>query len=380
MSESGFRTENQRSKTSLRLWLTPGLGLAACHRLLAEAGGPREVFSLTRRDLERLSIQPPAVEDLFSSSSEERAEREWERATSSGVRIIDIEDPHYPPLLKEIFDPPIVLYVRQTDWDARMPHLAVVGTRRPSPYGLYAAERLGLELAGRGIAVVSGLARGIDTAAHRGALSAGRTVAVLGTGIDRVYPAENRQLAELIGRKGALLSEFPLGTPPLPRNFPLRNRLLAGLTLGTVVVEARQRSGSLITARLALEANREVFAVPGPIDSPRSTGPHALIRQGACLVTRPEDIVEELPASVQRELTTPAPEEAAAIQQLTAPQRSVLEALSASEARGMDSLLTNLDLPPSEIYSALLQLELEGLVRQHTGDRYLLSPPGDTTP
>jgi DNA processing protein len=254
-----------------------------------------------------------------------------------------------------------------------------VGTRRPSPYGMGTAERLGAELAGRGVVVVSGLARGIDTAAHPGALSAGRTLAVLGTGMDVVYPAENRKLADSIAEKGALVSEFPLGTPPLPGNFPLRNRLLAGLALGTVVVEARERSGSLITARLALESNREVFAVPGPIDSPRSTGPHTLIRQGACLVTRWQDVVEELPAAERHRLLARDEPKTSGSTERDASERGVLAALSPTEARSIDSLLSNVAASPSEIYSALLALELEGLVRRLSGDRYVLSVLGITS-
>ena len=350
--------------------LVPGLGLRSCHRLLSAIAEPDFLESLDRRDLAQFSIPSKVADGLLSRSSEERAETEWDRASTLDIRIIDIRDPGYPRLLLETFDPPIVLYVREEQCDPTMPHLAIVGARKASAYGVNCTERLAADLAARGIVVASGLARGIDTAAHRGALSEGHSVAVCGTGLDQTYPSENRKLADSIASNGALLSEFPLGTPPLPSSFPLRNRILAGMTLGTIVVEARERSGSLITARLALEANREVFAVPGPIHSSKSVGPHRLIRQGACLVTGWHEVVDELPVEVRQlvsrnqtiEVDAPA---------LTDPQRRIRDILSPAEETAIDTLLSKLDLAPSEVYSALLELELLGEIRQLPGDRYV---------
>ncbi len=365
----------RRRKAFLQIRLAAGLGLRSIHRLVDEIRNPQDILSLTTRELTAKAVPGKVARDLLSSEARERADEEWERACSLGIRIIDIRDPSYPALLLETYDPPVVLYVRSNDskgWDPRRPHVAVVGARRASAYGINCAEHIARNLAGLGIVIVSGLARGIDAAAHRGALSDGDTVAVCGTGLDRVYPSENRKLSESILANGALLSEFPLGTPPLPANFPMRNRILAGMTLATIVVEAGERSGSLITARLALEANREVFAVPGPIFSPRSFGPHSLIRQGACLVADWKDVIEELGEKVLGALDLSEGASCPDETELSDPQRTVRDALSASEETAIDTLLSKLDLPRSEIYSALLDLELSGRIRQLPGDRYIL--------
>ena len=361
--------------------LVSGLGLRSCHRLLSAIAEPDLLEALERKDLTRLSVPSKVADELLSGASQERAETEWEQARALDIRIIDIRDPGYPQLPLETFDPPIVLYVRGEQWDSTIPHLAIVGARKASAYGVNCTERLAADLAARGIVVASGLARDIDTAAHRGALSQGRSVAVCGTGLDQTYPSENRKMADSIASNGALLSEFPLGTPPLPSNFPLCNRILAGMTLGTIVVEARERSGSLITARLALEANREVFAVPGPIHSSNSVGPHRLIRQGACLVTGWQEVVDELPVEVRQvvsryqtiEVDEPA---------LTDAQRRIRDIMSPAEETAIDTLLSKLDLAPSEVYSALLDLELLGEIRQLPGDRYVrkLSSAGTERP
>src|SRR5215510_7553427 len=287
------------------MFLVRGLGLRSANALIKHFKQPESVFDSNHDELEALGVPPDVADDVLSPRSAERAEAEWERAQQLAVTILDILDPAYPPLLREIFDPPIVLYVRGKKWDSDLPQVAVVGTRRPTGYGLNCAERLAEDLAARGLAVTSGLARGLDAAAHRGALRSGVTYAVFGSGLDFVYPRENRKLAENAEEKGALVSEFPLGTPPSPENFPIRNRIIAGMSLGVVVVEAAEYSGSLITARLALEGNREVFAVPGNITSPNSFGPHVLIRQGAKLVSDWQSVVEELPHPVREPILLP---------------------------------------------------------------------------
>lgn len=362
-----------RRLAALRMFMVRGLGLRSANALIKQFKDPRSVFDATHREIEELGVPPDVVGDLLSAKSQERAMQEWTRAQELGVEIVDILDPAYPPLLREIFDPPIVLYIRGKEWNPDKPQVAIVGTRRPTAYGLNCGERLAEDLAKRGIAITSGLARGIDAAAHRGALRAGLSYAVFGSGLDFIYPRENRKLAENTEEKGAVLSEFPLGTPPSPQNFPIRNRIIAGMSLGVVVVEAAEYSGSLITVRLALESNREIFAVPGNITSPKSFGPHVLIRQGAKLVTSWEDVVEELPHPIREKILAPI---VAAMQSQPEPElddheRKLWQALSVHESTPIDSLLARLLMSTSEVYSALLALETRELIRQLPGNKYI---------
>ncbi len=358
---------------ALRLFLVRGLGLRAANALIRHFKDPARVFDSNRDELEALGIPPEVADDALSEKSAERAENEREKADKLGIRIIDILDAAYPPLLREIFDPPVILYIRGERWDPGLPQLAIVGTRRPTGYGINCAERLGEDLAARGLVITSGMARGLDAAAHRGALRAGVTYAVFGSGLDFVYPKENRKLAAEIEKRGAVLSEFPLGTPPAPQNFPIRNRIIAGMSLGVTVVEAAEYSGSLITVRLGLDSGREIFAVPGNITSPNSYGPHVLIRQGAKLVTGWEDIVEELPQPVRDRILAPliAQMQAVPEPQLDAAELKVWKALSLQEATSIDTLLAKLPLAASEVYSALLALELAEHVRQLPGKKYI---------
>ena len=360
-------------KAALRLFLVRGLGLRSANGLIKHFKEPERVFQATTDELEALDIPPEIAEDILSPKSAERAEIEAEKADKLRITIIDILDARYPPLLREIFDPPIVLYLRGKKWNAELPQLAIVGTRRPTGYGLNCAERLAEDLAARGLAITSGLARGLDAAAHRGALRAGITYAVFGSGIDFVYPKENRELADFVEENGAIISEFPLGTPPSPQNFPIRNRIIAGMSLGVTVVEAAEYSGSLITVRLALEAGREIFAVPGNITSPNSFGPHALIRQGAKLVTNWQDIVEELPHPIREKIFAPliAKMQALPEPQLDGAEAKVWRALSLQEAVSIDALLSKLPLSTSEVYSALLALEMAEHIRQLPGKKYI---------
>jgi DNA processing protein len=360
-------------KAALRLFLVRGLGLRSANLLIKHFKTSECVFDSKRSELEALGIPPEVAEDIFSPHSAERADAEAEKAEKLGVAIIDILDPLYPPLLREIFDPPIVLYISGKKWNPELPQVAIVGTRRPTGYGLNCAERLGEDLAARGLAITSGLARGLDAAAHRGALRAGVTYAVFGSGLDFIYPKENRELADLVKQNGAVISEFPLGTPPSPQNFPIRNRIIAGMSLGVAVVEAAEYSGSLITVRLALEAGREIFAVPGNITSPNSFGPHVLIRQGAKLVTGWQDIVEELPYPIREKILAPL---LAKMQGVPEPQLEGMEAkiwrtLSLQDSVSIDTLLAKLPLATSEVYSALLALEMAGHIRQLPGKKYI---------
>jgi DNA processing protein len=355
------------------MFLVRGLGLRSANVLIKHFKSPERIFEAPSVELEALGVPPDVIEDLFSKKSSDRAEQEWRRATELGVKIIDLLDPGYPPLLRETFDPPIILYIRGKKWDADLPQVAIVGTRRPTGYGLNCAERLAQDLAARGLAITSGLARGLDAAAHRGAIRAGITYAVFGSGLDFVYPKENRGLADLVEQNGAVISEFPLGTPPSPQNFPIRNRIIAGMSLGVTVVEAAEYSGSLITVRFGLESGREVFAIPGNITSPQSFGPHALIRQGAKLVAGWQDVVEELPHIIRERIFAPliAQMQAAPDPQLEGNEAKVWKALSPQEAISIDALLSKLPFSTSDVYSALLALEVEGHIRQLPGKKYI---------
>src|SRR5262249_26136176 len=323
-----------------------------------------------------------AVDSIIARDLHERAAEEIRRARDIGGDILVLDDGVYPALLREIYDPPIVLYVKGA-WKEcfAAPCVAIVGSRRCSTYGQSAALILARDLAQRGVTIVSGFARGIDAAAHRGALEAGgRTIAVLGTGIEEHYPRDHRQLGEeILSRGGAMVSQFPLGTPPVSENFPYRNRIISGLSLGTVVVEAAENSGSLITARLAIEQNREVFAVPGNITSRNSFGTNYLIKgAGAKLVQQWQDIAMELPPQIAAKLLPPPfgekkrekslPEKLSLLPgRLSGSETSVLKLLSADEPTHIDALADGCDLPMPELTAALLGLEMRELVRALPG-------------
>ncbi len=287
-------TERERL---IRLNLIPGLGSTWLRRVLDAFDGLDRLWAADVTELQRVAgISPQAAERLAAARQDDaRLSRELALAERCGAAIVTLADAAYPKRLRTIPDPPLALYVRGALAAADETAVAVVGSRRASPYGLQCAERLSEELALRGISVVSGLALGIDGAAHRGALrSGGRTLAVLGSGMSRLYPPQHERLASRVAEQGAVLSEYPLETDPLPHHFPRRNRLISGLSLGVVVVEASGRSGALITADMALEQGREVFAVPGPMTSVTSEGTHRLLKQGARLVTSVEDVLDEL--------------------------------------------------------------------------------------
>jgi DNA processing protein len=297
------------------------------------------------------------------------------RLDRRGDQLLVLGSSSYPALLASIPDPPIALTVRGSLLREDQLGIAIVGSRRATGYGRDVARRLSRDLAAAGLTIMSGLARGIDACAHQGALEAnGRTVAVLGSGLENVYPREHRGLADRIAENGALVSEFALDEPPLPGNFPRRNRVITGLSLGTLVVEAAAKSGSLVSARLALEQNREVFAVPGPVSSPTSEGVHALIRDGARLVEKAVDVLEELRAEVrdaleERRRAPSAPRAGAS--DLDAEERSILkELLSTHEALDLDSVLARLPLPVERALAALCRLEIEGLVAALPGGLY----------
>src|SRR5215472_2321237 len=293
----------------IALNMTPGIGPRAAARLLERFGSAESVFAATRAELEQLRLLPEAIDSIMARDLHQRAAAEIKEVRALGADLLVLDDGVYPALLREIYDPPLVLYLKGA-WSECLdrPCVAIVGSRRCSTYGQNAALMLARDLAQRGVTIVSGFARGIDAAAHRGALEAGgRTVAVLGTGIEASYPRENRQLAQdILAGGGAIVTQFPLATPPISENFPYRNRIISGLSLGVVVVEAAENSGSLITARLAIEQNREVFAVPGNITSRNSFGTNYLIKgAGAKLVQQWQDVASELPAEIAAQLLPP---------------------------------------------------------------------------
>lgn len=295
-------------------------------------------------------------------------------AKQAGCRILTQEDAEYPAPLNDIPDPPLALYIRGTWTQEDQTAIGMVGSRRASLYGEQIAGRFAYDLALRGATIVSGLARGIDAAAHRGALKAtGRTLAVLGNGLATIYPPEHVELANQIAQAGALISEYPMTMAPLPHNFPRRNRIVSGLSLGVVVVEAANRSGALITADCALEQGREVFAIPGKIDSMTSQGSHRLLKQGAKLVTSVEDILEELRLELRPVAGVSTPESPAGVRVLTDQEQAVLAQLSPDDPRDADAVAHMASVSAAHCAAALLQLELKRLVKQLPGKRFVRS-------
>ncbi len=292
----------------LALRLVPGLGTVGSLKLLEKLKSPQAVFRASASELEGAGMSPAQARNIASGCSFEDAVDQQQKMINAGAQLISIHDPRYPRRLREIFDPPIVLFAIGHTELMPTPSIGVVGTRNPTPYGMAAAERLSADLSRAGLTIVSGMARGIDTCAHQAALKeGGDTVAILGCGVDVIYPSNNRRLYDEIANKGLLLSEFPIGAPAFPQNFPIRNRIVSGLSIGVLIVEGAQHSGSAITARLAMDQGREVFAIPGNVTSKMSWGPNLLIKEGgAKLVQEWSDVTNELPAPVRRELVSRA--------------------------------------------------------------------------
>jgi DNA processing protein len=371
----------------LALRMTPGLGTLSTVRLLEKLKSPQDIFRSSATELQAAGLSPAQARSIATGCSFDDAVDQQGRMMKAGAQLISIQDSRYPKQLREIYDPPLVLFSLGRTELLDTPGIAVVGTRRPSPYGLAATERLSSDLAKAGLTIVSGMARGIDTAAHRAALAVGgRTVAVFGCGVDVLYPSENRKLYGEIAREGLLLSEFPMGAPAYPQNFPIRNRIVSGLSNGVLIVEGAQHSGSAITAKVGMDQGREVFAVPGNITSRMSWGPNLLIKQGAKLVQEWTDVTEELPDSVRRELVSQArqrmllenPKEApeATAEGPEAPvkalSRQLLNTLQVDEPKGLDALLETFEaVSSSELIGALFDLEMSGLIRQAPGKKFL---------
>jgi DNA processing protein len=329
-----------------------------------------DVYRTPIRELTALGVEADAARELLSPATLERARKQLERLDRSGFRVLTRDDERYPERLREIFDPPAVLYYAGGIELLEGPGVAIVGAREPTPYGRAVAEKLASDLAERGLVMISGLARGIDTAAHWGALRSGATAAVLGSGLDVVYPRENRKLWEKVAERGVVITEYPLGAKPLAHHFPLRNRIISGLALAVLVVEATRKSGSLITAKLALEQDREVLAVPGNITSELSRGANWLIKSGARLVEGWEDVVDELPSPWSEELRTKLPQPAVPSPSLTAAEKDVFDLLRPDELKHVDELVEGTGLSVSEVLTQLLSLELKGCVSPRPGQYY----------
>jgi DNA processing protein len=374
---------NLRRNLWLGLALTPALGPIRARKLVEHFGGIEPVYRASLTGLEGAGLRAESAQCIALGKALELAEEELVRAASAGAEIVTLDDDAYPTTLKNIYDPPLVLYVRGDTAILSMPGIAVVGTRHPTPYGIGMANRLSCDLATRGMVIISGMARGVDTAAHRGALEGkGKTIAVWGTGVDVPYPRENRKLAEqIVETGGAIISEFAVGTFAAPQNFPIRNRIISGLSIGVLVVEAGEYSGTRITARNALEQSRDVFAVPGNVTNKNSWGPNTLIKQGAKLTATWEDIWEELPSQVRVKLEDSAPAATEGAQtaslfsddQLSPAEKQVYKLLRQDEALQLDELIEQLEskVASAEIFAALFELELAGKVKQLPGKNFV---------
>ena len=386
------------SETSRLAWLalalTPGLGPTRIARALAQVGDAARIFDMPLTELESLRIPAKSAQFIADGRARAAAEKEAKLVYDAGATFITAQDADYPQRLLEIYDPPAVLWVRGSVELLSRPGIAVVGTRAPSPYGSGMSELLSRDLANRRLVIMSGMARGVDTFAHKGALDAGgKTVAVWGTGLDVVYPKDNKRLAEsIVLSGGTIVTEYPMGTFPAPQNFPIRNRILSGLSVGVLVIEAAEYSGTRITARCAMEQNRDVYAVPGNVTNKGSWGPNTLIKQGAKLTATWEDVWEDLPSQIKLELedeladatggrsgnspNESKPSGAASLfaeQPMGANERLVFNRLRHDEALQLDELMEQMEseLASAEIFTALFELELSGKVKSLPGKNYV---------
>ncbi len=352
----------------LALNFIPGVGPVLIKTLLDRFGNPKHVFKASRRELARVDgIGERLAELIKESDVRGKVQRELKLIEELNASVVTLRDQSYPNNLRQIYDPPPLLYVRGALQAGDDLAISIVGSRLTSNYGRMITESIAGDLAKHGVTIVSGMARGIDSAAHRGALSVGgRTIAVLGCGVDIVYPRENRRLFEEITAHGAVISEFPLSTPPEGVNFPRRNRVISGLSLGVVVVQANSRSGSLITARLALEQNRDVFAVPGNIGMAGSRGTNRLIKQGAKLIESAEDILEEVLPRFQHQGLEPEDRKLPLEE-----EEERIFCLLEDEPIHIDSIIVQTRMSASHVSTILLQLELKGLIQQLSGKRFV---------
>lgn len=356
----------------INLSAIPGVGPTRIRALVAHFRSTEDIFRASIRELSSIDgIEHITAKNIKDYSDFKFGEQQLSRAKQTGVEIIDFWDEHYPENLKKIYDPPAFLYVKGTLSKQDKFALSIVGTRLPSNYGKLVAEKIAKELAQKGLVIVSGLARGIDTICHWAALQVGgRTLAIMGSGLDHIYPGENKKLAEKIEQQGALISEFPMGTAPDAVNFPRRNRIIAGLTLGTIVVEAGVKSGALLTANYALEQNREVFAVPGNINSPKSMGTNQIIKDGAKLISSVNDVLIELEPHLKQFLREDEQQKERVFKDLSEIEIKLLNNLS-NEPIHIDKLANLIGKSTAETLSALLPLEFKDLVKQLPGKLFV---------
>jgi DNA processing protein len=371
----------------MALTLTPGMGPTRIWKAINRLGSAERVFEASLTELEGLGMPAQSAQFIFEGKARVAADDELRRVAEVGGSVLTPIDEAYPERLREIYDPPAVLWIRGNVELLARPGIAVVGTRSPSPYGAGMAELLSRDLANRRLVILSGMARGVDTAAHKGAIDAGgKTVAVWGTGIDVIYPKENKKLAEnIVASGGTIVSEYPLGTFPAPQNFPIRNRILSGMSIGVLVIEAAEYSGTRITARCAMDQNRDVYAVPGNVTNKNAWGPNTLIKQGAKLTATWEDVWEDLPSQIRLQLEDELAEAgqdesktagtASLFNETPLPEheRKVLDRLRHDEATQLDDLMERLEteLGSAEIFTALLELEIAGRVKQLPGKNYV---------
>ncbi|MEW6410146.1 MAG: DNA-processing protein DprA [Nitrospirota bacterium] len=358
-------------KSWLALGLTPGIGSVTFRRLIERFGSPEAVLSFPIDEIEDLcGIKKEIAKGIFSSDRRELVERELYLAEKYNIRILTLTENLYPVNLKRIHDPPPYIYVRGELQELDRYAIAIVGSRDATHYGKTIAEKLAYDLARKGLTIVSGMARGIDTFAHRGAIAAsGRTIAVLGSGIDIIYPPENKQLMEKIAEHGAVITEFPFSTKPEAGNFPSRNRIISGLSLGVVLVEASSESGSLITAKAALEQGREVFAVPGNITSKTSRGTNMLIKDGAKLIEDADDIIAELLPQIKGTIKERGGKDSVEI--TLSEEEAVIYKYLSSEPVHIDYITRVCGLTSGTVLSVLLDLELRGAVKQLPGKMFV---------
>lgn len=353
------------------LWVALNLVLSedlrAAKKIVEYFPGLADIFRASPKDLIALGLKEEEAQELSSPGLMEKASRVLAKVRKKDYSVLTLEDEEYPDSLREIFDPPFVIYCAGRPEVLKEPAVSVVGSRNPTPYGRAVAEKLAQDLAASGLVVVSGMARGIDSIAHWGALKEGKTVAVLGSGLENIYPKENKSLFGKIAEGGAVVSEFPPDSPPLGFHFPLRNRIISGLSLAVVVVEASRKSGSLITARLGLEQNREIMAVPGNVTADLSQGANWLIKTGAKLVETWEDVIEELPCLLRERFLSRKKEEKKRLPEMSPAEKKLFDGLKADELTHIDELVERNDVSVSEILTILLNLELKGLVHQAPG-------------
>tara|TARA_B100000315_G_scaffold156954_1_gene145496 strand:+ start:5580 stop:6683 length:1104 start_codon:yes stop_codon:yes gene_type:complete len=359
----------------LALNMVPGIGRKLYHRLINHFHSPEKVFQAPNSQLLQIEgMGENLVKAITSFKLDEVIEREKKLVELNRASILTFQDNIYPENLKKIYDPPPVLYMKGSIAKMDNVAVAIVGTRIPSRYGKLVTEKISAELAKRGVTIISGMASGIDSIAHRSAIAArGRTLAVFGCGVNMTYPTENINLKEMIIENGAVLSEFPMNTRPERTNFPMRNRIISGLSLGTIVIEAAEKSGALITSDFALEQGKDVFAVPGNINSPKSKGTNRLIKMGAKLVESADDIIEEFPYEVKMLLQTVSKQkEKTDLPELSVDEKKIYSLLSEEETH-IDTLIQESNMPSQKVSALLIQMELKDVIKQQSGKMFVIA-------